>query len=111
MKETPDLNVVIEARREAWSPAPAVPRIGIPAPVTDDSDLRAVGDGILESTADDLRTIATARKEALSRTFTLGTAVLMTGLVAVAAVLAVIVGLWLQDLGMSMDLGGGESTS
>jgi hypothetical protein len=89
MKEVPDLNVVVEARREAWSPAPAVPGSASPTlwPTTPTCAWSTTASSRPQET------IATALRKSLSRTFTLGTAVLMTGLVAVAAVLAVVVGL------------------
>ncbi|MDN5606178.1 MAG: hypothetical protein L0G59_12300, partial [Kocuria sp.] len=69
MKNEPDLDAVVEQRRQAFSATPPAPRIGIPMSATsadDDAERRALVAETLDSTTGDLKKIAEMRRLAVS---------------------------------------------
>lgn len=105
MSDTPDLEVVAGARRDAFSPTIPAPRIGIADPGLDDAEHQALVSETLEATTLDLKKIAEQRKQTFSGTYPTAAAILYTILTVIVATLTVLVGIWLFNVGVNMDLG------
>ncbi|MGO1948035.1 MAG: hypothetical protein ACTH1D_00270 [Mycobacteriaceae bacterium] len=109
MTTPPDLESVLTARRDAFA-TPTVPRIGVDT-TTDRAGRAARVQRVLDSTTGDLHAIAESRQEKDANTFSVGEAVVYTLLTIAAAAILPLVGVWLVDVGMGIDLSGSESTS
>lgn len=105
MSDTPDLETVAGARRDAFSPTLPSPRIGIPDTDLDDAARQKLVSETLESTTLDLKKVAEQRKQAFSLTYPADAAILYTILAVIVATLTVLVGIWLFNVGVNMDLG------
>ncbi|MGP9723934.1 hypothetical protein ACT3SZ_07975 [Corynebacterium sp. AOP40-9SA-29] len=107
MKNELDLDAVVEQRRQAFSATPPAPRIGIPMAADSDDDVerRALVTQTLESTTDDLKKIGEALRVTHSHTYTWEKALGFSVLSIAGAILAVLLGIWLFNLGVNMDIG------
>lgn len=106
--KNPDLDSVLKERREAFSTTTPTPRIGIAQEKLNEVAVRGRATEILESTSADLKKIAEKRKQTLNSTFSLPAAVLFTGMTILGAIILSLVGSWLLDVGLSIDLGSSD---
>ena len=106
MNDTPELEIVARTRHDAFTPAVPTPRIGVPAPTPDATAHRKLVSEVLESTTRDLQKIAEQRRAAFSHTYSVEAASLYSVLTVVGAVLTVLLGIWLFNVGVDMEIGG-----